>query len=214
MSNDSEEHKSALDNVESVAQIIRRYKATECIYLQVTSPVEGPLRGELQDAVVLLYTKILSFQAKAALYFDHATIRRIAGNIAKIRDWPNLEKEIKSQDEDCTKLCSQITSVEQSRGIQNLGSAMAKMTTQFGELLRDADRRQNEKANILDWLSTDRGDSDHEAVRMKLGKGYLESGRWLLQHPDYISWRTTTDTHCTLWLQGPGALIMEYFFSI
>ena len=213
-SNDSDQHKSVMDNVESVAQIIRRYEAIECIYLPLAHPAEGGLRGELEDAVILLYTKILSFQAKAALYFDHATIRRVAGNVAKLRDWPSLEKEIKSQDEDCMKLCSQIVSAEQSRGIQNLESAMATMTTQFGELLRDADRRQNEKANILDWLSTNRGDSDHEAVRMKLGKGYLESGRWLLQHPDYISWRTTTDTHCTLWLQGPGALKMEYFFSI
>ena len=176
--------------------------------------MEGPLRRELQDAVVLLYMKVLIFQAKAALYFDHATFRRVAGNIAKLRDWPSLEKEIKSQDEDCTKLCSQIISVEQSRGIQNLESAMGTMTTQFGELLRDADHRQSEKANILNWLSTNQGDSDHEAVRKKLGKSYLDSGRWLLQHPDYASWRTTTDTHCTLWLQGSGAFKMECFFSI
>ncbi len=212
-SNDSEEHKSALDNVESVAQIIRRYKAIECIYLPVPRPVESPHRIELQDAIVLLYTKIFSFQAKAALYFDHATIRRVAGNIAKLRDWPSLEKEIKSQDEECTKLCSQIISVEQSRGIQNLESAMGTMTTQFGELLRDADRRSSEKANTLDWLSTDRGDSHHEAVRSKLGKGYFHSGLWLLHHPDYAFWRTTTDMHCTVWLQGSGASKIECFFD-
>ena len=203
-----------MDNVESVAQIIRRYKAIECIYLPAARPLESPLRIELQDAVVLLYTRILSFQAKAALYFDHATIRRVAGNIAKLRDWPNLEKEIKLQDEDCTKLCSQIVSAEQSRGIQNIELVMGTMTTKFDELLKDADRRQSEKANILDWLSTNRGDSDHEYVRRKLGKGYLNSGRWLLQHPDYASWRTATAVHCTLWLRGSGASKMECFFSI
>lgn len=194
-----------MDNVESVAQIIRRYKAIESIYFPVTCPAETPLRIELQDAVVLLYTKILSFQAKAALYFDHTTIRRVAGNVAKLRDWPSIEKEIKSQEEYCTKLCSQIDSAEQSRGIQNLESAIETMTTKFDELLKDVDRRLSEKAHILDWLSTNRGDSDHEVVRMKLGTRYWESGRWLLEDPDYASWRTKTDTHCTLWLQGSGA---------
>lgn len=175
--------------------------------------MEDPLRREFQDAVVLLYTRIFSFQAKAALYFDHATIRRVAGNIAKLRDWPSLEKEIKSQDENCMKLCSQIVSAEQSRGIQNLESAMETMTTRFDELLKDADRRQSEKAKILDWLSTNRGDSDHEAVRMKLGKGYLGSGQWLLQRPEYASWRSTSDTHCSLWLQGSGAFKIECPFT-
>ena len=200
-----------MNNVESVAQIIRRYKTIECIYLQVARPVESPLRIELHDAVVLLYTKILSFQAKAALYFDHTTIRRVAGNVAKLRDWPSLEKEIKSQDEYCTKLCSQIDCAEQIRGMQNLESAMGTMTTQLVELLRDADRMQSEKANILDWLSTNRGDSDHGDVRRKLGTRYWESGQWLLQHPNYVSWRTRTDTHCTLWLQGSGAFNIECF---
>ena len=203
-----------MDNVESVAQIIRRYKAIECIYFPVARPVGSPFRIELQDAVVLLYTKILSFQAKAALYFDHTTIRRVAGNVAKLRDWPSLEKEIKSQDEYCTKLCSQINCAEQSRGMQNLESAMETMTTKFDELLKDVDRRLSEKAHILDWLSTNRGDSDHEVVRMKLGTRYWESGRWLLQDPDYTSWRTKTDTHCTLWLQGSGASGIEYSFII
>ena len=176
--------------------------------------MESPLRIDLQDAVVLLYAKILSFQAKAALYFDHPTIRRVAGNVAKLRDWPSLEKEIKSQDEYCTKLCSQIYCAEQSRGMQNLESAMRTMTTQFGELLKNADRRQSEKARILDWLSTNRGDSDHEDVRRKLGMHYWESGQWLLQHPNYVSWRTRTDTQCTLWLQGSGVFKIERFFTL
>ena len=200
-----------MDNVESVAQIIRRYKAIECIYFPVARPVGSPFRIELQDAVVLLYTKILSFQAKAALYFDHTTIRRVAGNVAKLRDWPSLEKDIKSQDEYCTKICSQIDCAEQSRGMQNLESAMGTMTTQLVELLKNADRMQSEKADILDWLSTNRGDSDHEDVRRKLGMRYWESGQWLLQHPDYVSWRTRTDTHCALWLQGSGAFKIECF---
>ena len=174
--------------------------------------MEGLLRRELQDAVVLLYTKILSFQAKAALYFDHAAIRRVAGNIVKVRDWPSLEKEIKSQDEDCTKLCSQIVSAEQSRNIQHLESAMGTMTTKFGMLLEDADRGQSEKASTLNWLSTNRGDSDHEAIRMKLGMRYWDSGRWLLQSPDYASWRSRIDTHCTLWLQGSGAFKLSASF--
>ena len=203
-----------MDNVESIAQTIRRYEAIEYIYLLITRPVDDPLLRDFQEGVVLLYAKILSFQAKAALYFDHATIRRVAGNMAKLRDWPSLEKEIKSQDENCMKLCSQIVFAEQSRGIRNLEAAMETMTTKFDELLKDADCRQSEKANILNWLSTNRGDSDHEIVRMKLGTGYWDSGRWLLQHPDYASWRTRTDTHCTLWLQGSGALKTEYLFTI
>ena len=201
-----------MDNVESVAQIIRRYKAIECIYFPVARPLESPLRIELQDAVVLLYTKILLFQAKAALYFDHTTIRRVAGNVAKLRDWPSIEKEIKSQEEYCTKLCSHIDSAEQSRGMQSLELAMGTMTTQLFELLENADRIQSEKANILDWLSTNRGDSDHEDIRRKLGMRYWESGQWLLQHPSYVSWRTRTDTHCTLWLQGSGAFKIECFY--
>ena len=168
-------------------------------------------RVELQDSVVLLYTKILSFQAKAALYFDHTTIRRVAGNVTRLRDWPSLEGEIKSQDEHCTKLCSQIDCAEQSRGMQNLESTMGTMTTQLLELLKNADRMQSEKANILDWLSTNRGDSDHEDVRRKLGMLYWESGQWLLQHPKYVSWSTTTDTHCTLWLRGSSAFKTECF---
>ena len=202
-----------MDNVENVAQTIRRYKTIECVYLPETRRVDDPLLRDFQDAVVLLYMKILSFQAKAALYFDHATIRRVAGNIAKLRDWPSLEKEIQSQDDTCMKLCSQIVSTEQSRGIQNLESAMETMTEKFDELLKDADRRQSEKANILNWLSTNRGDSDHEAVRMKLGTRYWDSGRWLLEHPDYASWRTRTDTHCTLWLQGSGTFNIECLFT-
>ena len=170
--------------------------------------MEDPLLRDFQEAVVLLYTKTLSFQAKAALYFDHATIRRVAGNIAKLRDWPSLEKEIKSQDEICMKLYSHIVSGEQSRGIQNLESAMETMTTKFDELLKHAKRRQSEKANMLDWLSTNRGEYDHEVVRMKLGTRYWESGRWLLQHADYASWRTRTDTHGTFWLRGSGAFKM------
>lgn len=176
--------------------------------------MEDPLLGDFQAGVVLLYAKILSFQAKAALYFDHATIRRVASNMAKLRDWPSLEKEIKSQDESCMKLCSQIVSAEQSRGIRNLEAAMETMTTKFDELLKDADCRQSEKANILDWLSTNRGDSDHENVRMKLGTSYWGSGRWLLQNPDYASLKTRTDMRCTLWLQGSGAFKIECPFPI
>ena len=134
--------------------------------------------------------------------------------MAKLRDWPSLEKDIKSQDENCMKLYSQIVSAEQSRGIQNLESAIETMTTRFDELLKDADCKQFEKAKMLDWLSTNRGDSDHEAVRMKLGKGYLSSGQWLLQRPEYASWTSTSDTHCTLWLQGSGAFKLDCFFRI
>ena len=176
--------------------------------------MEDSLRRQFQDTVVLLYANILSFQAKAALYFDHATIRRVVGNVAKLRDWPSLEKEIQSQDETCVKLYSQIVSAEQSRGIRHLESAMETMTTKFDELLKDADRRRSEEADIIDWLSTNRGDSDHELVRLKLGTRYWESGRWLLQHPDYASWRTRIDMHCTLWLRGSGAFKNECLLTI
>ena len=67
--NDAETFGSMAEGLEHVSNLITRYAIFENLYLHVDSAVED----QLADAIVRLYTAILTYLSKASRYYSQST---------------------------------------------------------------------------------------------------------------------------------------------
>ena len=89
--NNFEQHKSVVDGLEVIADLLVCYTAIEKMYADKNLSILG---SGLEAAIVQLYSEILHFQAQAATHFSRPPFSRMARNIGKFDDWQGLKKRI------------------------------------------------------------------------------------------------------------------------
>lgn len=80
MVNDIKQRFIAIEGLEYISQLIRRYIEIEHIYLQEE---ELALRNDLEASITKLYSYILEYEARAACQFNRNIAFQIARNVVK-----------------------------------------------------------------------------------------------------------------------------------
>ncbi len=78
MMNDTKQRSAAIEGLEYISRLIRRYTEIEHIYLQKE---ESALRNDLEAAITKLYRQILKYEVRAACQFNRNIVFQIARNI-------------------------------------------------------------------------------------------------------------------------------------
>ncbi|KAI9774707.1 MAG: hypothetical protein M1839_001668 [Geoglossum umbratile] len=196
--NDSKQRAVAIDGLEYVSDLVRRYAEIEHIYLQ------GEGRGELEAAVTKLYCQVLEFEARAACQFNRNTLLQTARNIVEADGWEDILGSIKGSAAACDELARIIDAKDQWAGMARLESALDEQNSRVAELL-SVSREQDKE--LLDEIKDMRKDQ-RDLVETKEETDCLKSLRttvyeetmqsnpdrvpgtceWFLRHPKYCEW--------------------------
>jgi ankyrin repeat domain-containing protein 50 len=219
--NDSKERKAAIDGLEYVATLIRRFCEIERIYLQNTA---SSLLKALQSEVVKLYQKILEYQARAACQFNRNTALQMARNIVQADSWQNKIDDIKSVETSCEKIMQTIDADDQQMREKRLEDTMKMQQARVVELLQMCRMQDLEHDKlILEELKTSRGEqrdwnrnlevtklleslltTNYELNKNKVADRIPGTCEWFLRHPKYLKWLSNEGPAC-LWVTAdPG----------
>ena len=223
--NDTQQREAAIDGLQYISTLVRRYTEIERIYLQG----ELVLRGELETAVAKLYKQILEYQARAACQFDRNPAHQIARNIGEVDSWANLLQGIKASDKACAKVREIIDVSDQRARTTQLEDLLNKQTRKVDELLRIS-REQDER--LLTEIKTMRKDqrdifknkeeedclaclrtTAYEETMEKNPERVPGTCEWFLQHPRYLEWLNES-TSPLLWVTadpGCGKSVLSKF---
>lgn len=201
IANDSKQRSSAMDGLEYIAKLVRRYTEIERLYLnRQTFRLADDLRKTVSD----IYRLVFEYEARAACQFSRNTAHQALRNIVAADGWDGILTSIKDKETTC-EILLRITEAEDSRlRTQTLEDMMTEQNQRVRELL-EGSRKQDETAhqNLLGELhrGTDvhleeEASRCHECLRTsdyELGKeknpdripGTCE---WFLQHPRYREW--------------------------
>ncbi|KAF4832769.1 hypothetical protein CGCTS75_v004426 [Colletotrichum tropicale] len=211
--NDAESLGSIAEGIETVSSLITRCAVLETIHLP---PHRRPLsraHATLQDALVALYTAILSWLSVAGAYYGKHLIKRLLRSI--VSSGPILTLIFQEE-----RKVSQLASSLHDQLASTTAEAVDVFNVSFNSLmsmLRDLqqpvlrvagalDRMEQsleakERQQLVEWLSVVRPLEVHRKVH----RGFVENtGQWLLRRKEYTKWSESTASS-SLWLRGlPG----------
>jgi hypothetical protein len=200
ITNDSQQHKAALEGLEKITDLIDLYAGVEDEYLGRDE--FSPLQTKFAEKLEILYFEILEYLAKAACHFDRDTVQRMLRNIPKIDDWDGQVQKIMSSDEACRRFANKFDSQDQRMGTKTIKILLEEQGRKTTELLQEFGRRYDQNAEVISWVSPVEARNGHDQVREKLGSHYQNSGQWL--RPKYEKWIASPDKP-TFWLCGSGS---------
>lgn len=169
--------------------MMHRYVAIEHFYW-------GPeivLNEHFEDALVVLYCKILEYQAKAAHYFSIKMPYRTLRNILQIDSWAALIQEVTVLDTVCTKLF-------EVESLSNILDVISAQSQHFETLVEGLKRSEEDDTKITDWISDVSVYGIHLDATRKLGSNYRGSGTWLLERQEFNKWKAVPQGQ--IWLHG------------
>jgi hypothetical protein len=199
--NDSKQRAVAIDGLEYVSDLVRRYAEIEHIYLQGEGHM---IRGELEAAVTKLYCQVLEYEARAACQFNRNTLLQIARNIVEADSWEDILGSIKGSAAACDELARIIDAKDQRAGMTRLESALDEQNSRVAKLL-SVSQIQDEQllAEIRDMRKDQRDlfETKEETACLKSLRttAYEETMHnnpdrvpgtceWFLRHPKYCEW--------------------------
>lgn len=144
---------------------------------------------------------ILEFQARAVRQLSRPTIVRMLRNLPKFDDWSGLLLKINKLDAECMRYKSIIASERSTATEGMLMNAFSHQKRRLAKLIQRQDDKEEVVLSVTLLISDIMIGQDHEDVRSLLGAMYWDTGRWLLQHPDYVAW--TESRSDLIWLRGP-----------
>lgn len=217
--NDSQQGEALLSGLETITDLVARYRIVDEHLTQRASPRRSDPDSEVEYRKILvkLYTKVLEFQAKAACYLNHGTWVRFIYNIRKVDDWRTLLSTIVRIDTECRAYTSLRFALNQESYLQVMIESLDKQK-RLTNLNANQKIQQDAALMVARLISDIPVVQDHEDVRNRLGSQYWDSGQWLFKTQQYFDW-TTCDSSSILWLQGPvgvgkscmTSIVIEHF---
>ncbi|KAF4854423.1 Vegetative incompatibility protein HET-E-1 [Colletotrichum siamense] len=211
--NDAESLGTIAEGIETVSSLITRCAVLETIHLPPHRYPLSKAHATLQDALVALYTAILSWLSVAGAYYEKHLIKRLLRSI--VFSGPTLTLIFQEE-----RKVSQLASSLHDQLASTTAEAVDVLNVSFNSLmsmLRDLqqpvlrvagalDRMEQsleakERQQLVEWLSVVRPLEVHRKVH----RGLVENtGEWLLQRKEYAEWCKSTASS-SLWLRGvPG----------
>lgn len=203
-----------VEGAESIARMIARYAIYEDIYLRHTSKASV----ELENALVRLYSTILSYQSKAKSFFDQSSSKRKLRSVFISADeFESLARKMDLEQANVDR-CAAIleagirNSISDSLEALSIGQygnstgLMELLRTIDGPILRMSSRLsgiedhldKSERYRILRWVSEEPYLEHHEQISKNALAG---TGKWLLEDPTYAQWHKGS-TSSLFWLHG------------
>ncbi|KAL8798161.1 MAG: hypothetical protein Q9182_006912 [Xanthomendoza sp. 2 TL-2023] len=226
IANDSKQRSSAMDGLEYITKLVRRYTEIERLYLRQQA---FRLADDLRIAVCKIYRLILEFQARAACQFSRNTAHQAIRNIVTADGWDGILTSIKDHDTTC-EILLRLIDVEDSRlRTEELEELMKKQNQRvlelmevsrkhdeashhslLGELQRGTDfHLDGEASRCHECLRT----SDYELGKEKNPDRIPGTCEWFLQHQRYRTWLEATGS-AWLWVTadpGCGKSVLSRF---
>ena len=133
MVNDSKQRTEAVDGLEYISKLIRRYTEIEHIYLQGDEII---LKQDLEATITKLYGQILEYQAKAACQFNRNGAVQFARNLVEADGWKNMLESAKDSGLSCDKLLGIIDAKDQRERSKRLGARVDEQMQKVHDLLQ------------------------------------------------------------------------------
>ena len=226
MVNDTKQRSAAIDGLESISQLVRRYAEIEHIYLQGE---ELTLRNDLEAAITKLYSQVLEYEARAACHFNRNTAFQIVRNIVEADSWESILGKIKTSEIACGALKEIIDAKDQRARMRRLEDMLDKQAREVDRLL-EVSRSQDEE--LLAEIKAMRKDQKasfqtqkemdcHKSLRTTAYENTMEKNpdrvpgtcEWFLRNPRYCKWLDDTASDL-LWVTvdpGCGKSVLSKF---
>ena len=207
-------HSAAIDGLEHISQLVRRYAEVEKIYLQVGDLIDTQ---DLEAEMTKLYKRVLEYEATATCQFNRSPAIWIARNIVEADDWGSIFERLKTLDMACAKFIEITDAKDHRHGRRNLENFLAEQDIKIEELLRNA-REQDESDKMLlseqqNWRQTDEERSCHQILRTSGYERHKDRNPdrvegtcvWFLKHTIFKNWLESEDSSL-LWVSAdPGS---------
>ena len=219
--NDVQIFGAVAEGVETTARLIARCALYEAVYLGNASENVGSATTMLEDELILMYSSILKYLARAATYYARGTAKRVLGSVVDstagtkeqldtiLKRETDLEKVIQLvQGKTTSETVLALQSMghahqEQHHAIQRLGELLNQTTVQTQSALKQVQTttKADERAELSRWLST----VNHREVHNQTHRDVLfNTGGWLFRHENYSKWESSASSSA-LWIRGmPG----------
>ncbi|KAF2142286.1 uncharacterized protein K452DRAFT_358125 [Aplosporella prunicola CBS 121167] len=177
-------------NLETISRLIASYQEFEQLHIQQGSAVGGPL----EESLTRLYAAILTFLAEAVRYYHDSTAIRISKSPFRSMENPHMQRVL-AQESEVLKLAG-LADTERLLRLQTVMMRLSDQATVSEKFLQESKYRE-----LVNWLSPTRfyqHHADHSERRL------AETGQWLLDHPKYRQWRTSSSSSILLVHGIPG----------
>ncbi len=201
MVNDTKQRSAAIEGLEYISRLVRRYTEIEHIYLQGEEPA---LRNDLEAAITKLYRQVLEYEARAACQFNRNIAFQIARNTIGADSWESILGNIKTSEVACDELKEVIDAKDQRVRMRRLRNMLEKQARKVDELLKIS-RGQDEE--LLAEIKTMRKDQKasfetqekmdcHKSLRIITYENIMEKNsdrvpgtcEWFLRNSRYCKW--------------------------
>ena len=210
------------EGVETVSRLISRFAIFEAAYLHGSGHTLSLAQQKLSEALIVLYSTVLTYLAKAGRYYQQSSTRRLAGSIFKPGDTVQIHLELIIKEEMAVDRLANIVHAEITSALtKNITSLQDNNTRKFDDmekLMKAFDKplvrtvgtlqdlqdhlKAEERRGLLAWLSRIPCRDHHEIMYREV---LPDTGLWLLQKADFVKWQSSSSSSL-LWLHGiPGA---------
>ena len=210
------------EGVETVSRLISRYAMFEAAYLHRSGHTLSLAQQKLSEALIVLYSIILTYLAKAGRYYKQASPTRLLRSILKPADSVQSQLELILKEELVVDKLAGIVHTEMTSGLtKTINSLQDDSTRKFDDLVKlikafdeplvrtvgflqdlQDHLRAEERRGLLAWLSRIPCRDHHDSIYRKV---LLNTGLWLLKKAEFVEWQSSSSSSL-LWLHGiPGA---------
>ena len=221
-----------MKGLEEIAKLIRRFSEVENLYLRKS---EHRLAEDLEDELLIMYCKVLEFEARAACQFDRNTASQAIRNIIKVDGWSDLLSDIKESEIRCNILTQIMDAEHRHKWNDLIEKMMSEQTAKVNELLLISKGRNDEEPRHgMSRVNTFKGEesslaqrreeaecialfrtTDYEFDKNKNPPRVPGTCEWVIKHPVFRKW-DQEDSIGWLWITanpGCGKSVLARFLT-
>lgn len=201
--NPSQQDDARRKGLEELPFLIEKYSLIERICTtKISNPESASIQHTLSNAIVELYTKILSFQAEAICQSNQSMVKGYFRKVFQVDNWENMHHDIISTEGRCWGLAQAIDGNFCSKSLEDFSIKLAELYTVGSEFLQ-ASRQTCQAVINLGRESEQREKTKEEEACLQAfrsGNLYEEQKNitpdrvpgtcnWLLKDSTFIDWK-------------------------
>ena len=182
-----------VSDLEVVARLVARYGRFETVHLGYGKEGE---RG-LEEALTGLYAEVLVLLGEMVGYFSERTVVKVVKSVYRSANTGDEQMaKVRAREDELLKLAS----LGDSQVLRSMEGALVRVADQAAASARRLDEKMRVK--LLRWLSAVPYSLHHETRVETRIEG---SGKWLLGHPVFDEWATSSSSSLLLLHGIPGS---------
>lgn len=190
-----EQHESLLQGLETTSALIPRLRLMEELYLCPSTELNPDLMTKFIENLVLLYAKIIEFQARALCYLRKHPVSRLFRDMFKQDGWDDLANDMQKREASAKSSASLMETAGLRKKLADIQETLSKHHVWRTTSVRDEKVKQLFKL-LYTCPYKDRKDRNSERV-----PGTCE---WFTSHPRFENWERSNHSSL-LWVSAdPG----------